>query len=795
MLGQAPTQPAAARAFAQPANEQPHRRQRRFRPADHDLDPGSGPPPPRRRPPATGVGPIGARNAVVTRFEGANAIVISASPDIQRTLGEVIRQLDVRRQQVLVEAIIVEISDNAARQLGVQLFLSGLQGSNIPFAITNYSNITPNLGAIAGAIAARELGGTTTTINTGGGSTTTTTTTGASQLLLDAAAQQIAGITGGLAGFAIRNSNAIFGAIINAVRSDTQSNILSTPSIMTLDNQEARILVGQEVPITTGEALSDNFDNTFRTIQRQNVGITLEVQPQINAGGTIKLDLRQEVSSIAGPVNPRSTDLILNKREIETTITVDDGEIVGIGGLLDDNERRTLERIPLLGDIPMIGNLFRSRSRSRGRTNLMVFIRPTILRSAADARAMSARRYDYVRGQQLIANPEHEPSLDELVRDYMGTVPPTRGPQPADQVVSPVDPPAAAPPAMRLPGEDAMEAASAPSRIPYAFARRHGLLPTGEADGRLDVAMREGADPKALIELRRFLARPFAVHQVDGPAFDRLLSDLLPSGTEAAADAAGSLGFGDDLGHLAAALPSAEDLLDTSDDAPAIRLINGIIADAARQGVSDIHIEPYETGLVVRMRIDGVLRETLRMPPHVAPVVVSRIKVMARLDIAERRLPQDGRIGLTLGGKLIDVRVSTLPSRAGERVVLRILDKENAGIDLEMLGMSEAADAPVPRRAGRAERHRPRHRPDRLGQDDDALCGPEAAQRRQPQHPHRRGPGRICGRRRRPDPDQPEGRPDLRGRAARDPAPGSRTWSWSARSATARPPTSPCRRR
>jgi general secretion pathway protein E len=143
---------------------------------------------------------------------------------------------------------------------------------------------------------------------------------------------------------------------------------------------------------------------------------------------------------------------------------------------------------------------------------------------------------------------------------------------------------------------------------------------------------------------------------------------------EMAADAAGSLGI-DDLGHLASDL-SSEDLLDTSDDAPAIRLINGLIADAARQGVSDIHIEPYETGLVVRMRMDGVLKETLRMPPHVAPVVVSRIKVMARLDIAERRLPQDGRIGLQLGGKLI------------ERVVLRILDKENAGIDLEALGMT-----------------------------------------------------------------------------------------------------------
>ncbi len=146
------------------------------------------------------------------------------------------------------------------------------------------------------------------------------------------------------------------------MKSDSKSNILSTPSIMTLDNQEARILVGQEIPITTGEALSPNFDNQFRTVDRENVGITLEVLPQINAGGSIKLNLRQEVSSIAGPVSGRSTDLILNKREIETVITVDDGEIVGIGGLLDDNERRTIEKIPFLGDLPAIGNLFSRRA-------------------------------------------------------------------------------------------------------------------------------------------------------------------------------------------------------------------------------------------------------------------------------------------------------------------------------------------------------------------------------------------------------------------------------------------------
>jgi general secretion pathway protein E len=228
--------------------------------------------------------------------------------------------------------------------------------------------------------------------------------------------------------------------------------------------------------------------------------------------------------------------------------------------------------------------------------------------------------------------------------------------------------------------------------IPYAFARRHGVALLDAEDGHLGVAMREGANPACLIELRRFLARPFHVEFRSPDEFDRILHDRYAVDGRAAADAAGSLGFGDELSHLASDIPTADDLLDSADDAPAIRLINGIIADAARQGVSDIHIEPYETGLTIRMRIDGVLRETLRMPPHVAPVVVSRIKVMARLDIAERRLPQDGRIGLTLGGKLLDVRVSTLPSRAGERVVLRILDKDNAGIGLETLGMPAAID-------------------------------------------------------------------------------------------------------
>jgi general secretion pathway protein E len=224
-----------------------------------------------------------------------------------------------------------------------------------------------------------------------------------------------------------------------------------------------------------------------------------------------------------------------------------------------------------------------------------------------------------------------------------------------------------------------------PVDIPYAFARQHGVVLAGSGDGGWHASLRQGADPAVLIEVKRHVTGPLRVSLLDGDAFDQLLSRHYA--VDASTAMAGSMADGD-LDGLASGLPSAEDLLDSADDAPAIRLINAIIAEAVRQGVSDIHIEPYESGLVVRMRADGVLREHLRMPPHVAPVVVSRIKVMARLDIAERRVPQDGRIALTLAGKAVDVRVSTLPSRAGERVVMRILDKDTAGIDFDVLGLS-----------------------------------------------------------------------------------------------------------
>ncbi|MBA4091927.1 MAG: type II secretion system protein GspD [Sphingobium sp.] len=375
--------------------------------------------------------------AIVTSYEGANAIIVAANSDVQRMLGETIRQVDTRREQVLVEAIIVEISDAAAKKLGVQFLLGS---TSTGFAASNYSNASPNLLTLAGAYGATQLGTTTTTVVAPDGTKTTTEVQNSGDLassLQEAAISSLTSATGAIAGLGGSiGKNGIFGAIINAVKSDTESNLLSTPSVMTLDNQKASILVGQQVPVTTGEALSQNFDNQFRTVQRQDVGIKLEVKPQINTGGAIKLFLKQEVSSVAGPVSNSSSDLIINKREIETTVTVDDGEILALGGLLDDNERKTIERIPLLSDIPGLGELFKSRSKSRTKTNLMVFIRPTILRSKEDAQRLTQQRYGYVRGMQLQRNPDVEPTIDELVRDYMGATPPVAA-QPGDAVVQP----------------------------------------------------------------------------------------------------------------------------------------------------------------------------------------------------------------------------------------------------------------------------------------------------------------------------------------------------------------------
>ncbi len=231
----------------------------------------------------------------------------------------------------------------------------------------------------------------------------------------------------------------------------------------------------------------------------------------------------------------------------------------------------------------------------------------------------------------------------------------------------------------------AAEVAATAQRLSFAFARRHGVLVRQFEQGTAVCACRQNAAPVAISEVRRTLRLPLRLERVSDDEFDRLLRQTYEAGTGALQME--GLGEGTDLAHLAQGLPEQADLLESDDDAPIIRLINAVLTQAVQENASDIHVEPFENRLVIRFRVDGVLREVLQSRRAVAPLVVSRIKVMSKLDIAEKRLPQDGRIGLRIAGRAVDVRVSTIPSGHGERVVLRILDKQAGRLELESLGM------------------------------------------------------------------------------------------------------------
>ncbi len=356
--------------------------------------------------------------------KATNALVINADADMLMKLQNVIEELDKPRPQVLVEAIIVEVSDQAARELGLQYVLSG-DGANsrIPFTATSFSNTAPNILAATGALVVG---------NEVDDDDDTTLVTQLQQAAIDSLLG-VSGFVGGVAGQA--SDGTIFGVILNALQSDTDSNVLSTPSIMTLDNETASIHVGQEIPITTGEVLGQNFENPFRQVAREDVGIKLIVTPQItngldtgrgagDSGRSIKLAIRQEASSIFGPVTKASADLILNKRELETNVMIDDGEIVVLGGLIEQDEQVSVEKVPLLGDVPVVGRLFQSKGRSKSKTNLMVFLRPTIVSERSGRETATARQYDAIREQQLGYGASETSTLDYFTTDVLqGRVP------------------------------------------------------------------------------------------------------------------------------------------------------------------------------------------------------------------------------------------------------------------------------------------------------------------------------------------------------------------------------------
>ena len=321
------------------------------------------------------------KKTVITHHEKTNSLVISSAEDNLNSIRNIVSKLDIRRAQVLVEAIVVDLSEKAATRLGVEAIYSGNDEDSIPIGITRFSGSGADLLAIAGAADDE--------------SDVTLTNTAVSSLL------NTQGLVAGFGDLTKGKDN--FVGILNAIAEDTDSNILSTPSILAMDNEPARLFIGQEIPITTGESLGTNNSNPFRTTSRQEVGIELEITPQINEGASVILNIKQGVSGVAG-ISQSGLDLITNKREIETTVLVDNNQIIVLGGLIDEDTQEVVSKVPLLGSIPLLGRIFQSSSTSTSTKNLMVFLKPTILTNSDIANEISLEKYNYFKAEQQLKN-------------------------------------------------------------------------------------------------------------------------------------------------------------------------------------------------------------------------------------------------------------------------------------------------------------------------------------------------------------------------------------------------------
>jgi general secretion pathway protein D len=341
----------------------------------------------------TTTGSVISQNAIIQADEETNALIITADPNTVKNLKAVIRQLDIRRAQVLIEAIIAEITTTNDKEVGVGLAVDGTNKDSgaLPVGISNFAGVGDLL------LSALSDADTVTTA-----------------------------VPSGLS-FAIggENSNGVrYGALLRALQTDQNTNILSTPNIVTLDNEEAELIVGQNLPFVTGSFTgtgSTDPNNPFQTIERQDVGLTLKVTPQINEGDTVKMVLEQETSSvIPGTVEQ---GIATRKRSIKTSVLVDDGGILILGGLIQEEVSDTESKVPLLGDIPLIGWLFRTESTNRTKANLMVFLRPTILRDHKDASFVTNEKYNYLRGIESGAYNQEDGSFG-LLDDAAPRLPP-----------------------------------------------------------------------------------------------------------------------------------------------------------------------------------------------------------------------------------------------------------------------------------------------------------------------------------------------------------------------------------
>lgn len=329
--------------------------------------------------PAGGSGTsVGGRPFSIIADETQNAVIVNAAPELMFEIEEAVNQLDNRRAQVLIQAAIVEISGDDATQLGVQWALGN---ANSGYSVVNFNNV----GASAATIAGAALSGGTS---------------------LSAAASSIVGALVGI-GNSSKDSNGnaqFYGAILQALDSSTSANLLSMPSILTLDNEKASILVGQNVPFVTGSFTTsgNNSNNPFQTIERQDIGINLNVIPHIGENGTVRLEVSQEVSSVVPGSIGNSSGLITNKSLINTTILADDQQTIALGGLMRDNSTTNQQKVPGLGNVPIIGRLFRSDSDNTQKSNLIIFLQPTILRDGGAVASVTERKFNQMRVLQLV---------------------------------------------------------------------------------------------------------------------------------------------------------------------------------------------------------------------------------------------------------------------------------------------------------------------------------------------------------------------------------------------------------
>ena len=327
---------------------------------------------------------------VVTHHRETNSLIISSEATNLELIKNLVSKLDIRRAQVLVEAIIVELSETAARNLGVETIFAGAQDGNIPVGITRFQNGTnPDLLSLAGSA-----------IEDGNNAT-----------LGNLATSSLLNSSGFVAGFGDLDGGDSFAGIINAVAEDQNSDILSTHTVIAMDNEPASLVIGQEIPITTGESLGSSNNNPFRTTSRQEVGIKLSITPQINEGNSVILEIKQEVSGIVGPLSG-TADLITNKRSIETTVLVDNNQMIVLGGLNEDDLQESISRVPILGSIPLLGKFFSSSAESRVQRNLMVFLRPKILIDSADVSSLSGEKYNFINAERFLSTPSTDQILD-----------------------------------------------------------------------------------------------------------------------------------------------------------------------------------------------------------------------------------------------------------------------------------------------------------------------------------------------------------------------------------------------